>query len=188
MFSVRNSENMRIAKNILIMIGLAWILFPAALSAQATPASKTQTGTGTTIYSLYVEKDDGKKTILGLADIAKIKRLTVKANDHGKEASFEGYPLFEVLKLAGIEFGETLRGKRLATFLLVEAADKYQVVFALPEIDPGFTDKIIILADKRDGKPLSKAEGDLRLVVPDEKRGGRWVRQVIGFKIMRAGN
>jgi hypothetical protein len=179
---------MRIAKNILMIVGLIWIFFPSALHAQSMPASKTQTGTPLSAYSLSVEKGDGKRIVLSLADIAKIKRLTIKANDHGKEATFEGYPLFEVLKLAGIEFGEKLRGKRLASFLLVEAADKYQVVFALPEIDPAFTDKIIILADKRDGQPLSKAEGDLRLVVPDEKRGGRWVRQVIGFKILRAGS
>jgi hypothetical protein len=99
-----------------------------------------------------------------LADIGKLKRQTVKGNDRGKEAMFEGFALFEVLKLAGIEFGETLRGKRLASFLLVEAADKYQAVFALPKLDTGFNDKLVLLADRRDGKPLSKEEGELGVI------------------------
>ena len=78
--------------------------------------------------------------------------------------------LVAALKLGGIEFGETLRGKRLATFLLIEAKDQYTVVFVLPELDPGFTDKIVLLTDRRDRPPLSKTEGELRLVIPDEKK------------------
>jgi hypothetical protein len=109
----------------------------------------------------------------------------VKASDHGKDAVFEGVALVDVLKLAGVEFGESLRGKRLASFLLVEA-DGYKAVFALPELDPGFSDKIVLLADKRDGQPLPKNAGDLQIVVPDEKRAGRWVRQVISLKIIQA--
>ena len=52
-------------------------------------------------------------------------------------------------------------------YLLVEAADDYRVVFALPELDPAFTERVILLADRRDGQPLAAAEGPLRLVVPD---------------------
>jgi len=36
----------------------------------------------------------------------------------------------------------------------VEAADGYSAVIALPEIDPDFTDKQIVLAFLQDGKPL----------------------------------
>jgi hypothetical protein len=81
--------------------------------------------------------------------------------------------------------GEQLRGKNMALFLLVEAADGYRAVFALPEIDPAYTDRIILLADRRDGKALSATEGPLRIIVPDEKRHARWVRQVVGLKIVR---
>lgn len=35
-----------------------------------------------------------------------------------------------------------------------------------------------ILADTRDGKPLDAHEGPYRIIVPGEKRPGRWVRQV----------
>lgn len=124
---------------------------------------------------------------LSAADLAKLPRQTVSAKDHdGKAATFEGVALVEVLRLAGVEFGEKLRGKSLALFLVVEAADGYRAVFALPELDPAFTDQTIILADRREGKALSEAEGQWRIVVPHEKRQARWVRQVIALTLRRA--
>lgn len=88
---------------------------------------------------------------LTVADMAKLPRRVVRATDHGKEATFEGVMLGEVLRLAGVKFGEALRGKNLQLYLLVEAADGYKAVFALPELDPAFTDRVILLADKHDG-------------------------------------
>ena len=38
--------------------------------------------------------------------------------------------------------GDSLRGKGLSSCLVVEAADGYRVVIALPELDPGFTRSI----------------------------------------------
>jgi DMSO/TMAO reductase YedYZ molybdopterin-dependent catalytic subunit len=128
---------------------------------------------------LTVRGDVERPLRLSAAELAKLPRESVEARDHANKVStYEGTPLIEVLKLASLTFGETLKGKRLATYLLVEAKDGYRAVFALPELDPAFTDKQIILADHRDGKPLSAEEGPLRIVVPDEKRQGRWVRQV----------
>ena len=119
-------------------------------------------------------------------EFARLPRQTVRAKDHqGKEADFEGVPLVEVLKASGVKFGQDLRGPALATYLVVEAADGYRAVFALPELDPAFSDRVILLADRRDGKPLAGNEGPLRVVVPGEKRHARWVRQVIALKIGR---
>lgn len=77
-----------------------------------------------------------------------------------------------------------MSGKRLAFCLLVEAADGYRVVIAVPEIDPAFTNKQILLAFLRDGKPLDEKEGPYRIVIPDEKRMARSVRQVTTLKIV----
>ncbi len=120
-------------------------------------------------------------------DLAKQPHRSVRAKTHdGKEAVFDGVELGDVLKLAGVKSGEQLRGKELALFLVVEAADGYRAVFALPELDHAFTDRVVILADRRDGKLLTEKEGPLRLVVPDEKREARWVRQVIRLTVRRA--
>ena len=95
-------------------------------------------------------------------------------------------PLAGILKAAGVTFGDDFRGPALATYLLVEAADGYRVVFTLPELDSAYTDRVILLADRRDGNPLGGKEGPLRIVVPDEKRQSRWVRQVRSLKLKRA--
>lgn len=137
-------------------------------------------------YALVVENEENRQTKISLSDISRLPRRTVKVTDHGKEVTFEGVALVEALKLGGIEFGDKLRGRRLASFLLIEAADDYRAVFALPEIDPAFTDKLILLADRRDGKLLSGGEGNLRLVVPDEKKQARWVRQIVRLRILSA--
>ncbi len=72
--------------------------------------------------------------------------------------TFEGVPLKAVLERAGVGFGEALKGKRMASCLLVEGADGYRVVIALPERDPAFTDKQVVLAFVKDGKPLDDKE------------------------------
>jgi hypothetical protein len=124
---------------------------------------------------------------LTAADIAGLPRQTVRAKDHGgKESVFEGVPLSAVLVAAGVKLGNELRGPALANYVLVEATDGYRVVFALPELDPASTDQIILLADRRDGKPLNSKEGPFRIVAPNEKRHSRWVRQVVAIGVRRA--
>jgi hypothetical protein len=45
-------------------------------------------------------------------------------------------------------------------------------------------DKQILLAFLQDGKPLDAKAGPYRIVIPDEKRMVRWVRQVTTLKIV----
>ena len=51
-------------------------------------------------------------------------------------------------------------------------------------MDPAFTDKQIILAFLKDGKPLDEKEGPYRIVIPDEKKPARWIRQLTALKIV----
>jgi hypothetical protein len=69
---------------------------------------------------------------------------------------------------------------------MVKARDGYAAVFALPEFDPGFTNRVTILADQRQGRALDSVEGPFRLIVPGEKRHVRWVRQVIDIEVIPA--
>ncbi len=125
---------------------------------------------------------------LDTTELAKLPRYTARVTDHnGVEATFAGAPLVEILRLAGAKLGEQLRGRELTTYVLVKAADNYQVVFALAELDPGFTDRVIFLADRKDGQLLSAQEGPLRIIVPGEKRQARWVRQVTALTVVHAG-
>ena len=133
---------------------------------------------------LTVETGAGK-LVLTRADVEALPHVRVPASEHSSvPASFEGVMLKAVLERAGANFGESMKGKHLAECLLVEAADGYRVVIALPELDPAFTDKQIVLAFLKDGKPLTEKEGPYRIVIPDEKRMARWVRQVTALKIV----
>jgi len=124
---------------------------------------------------------------LTASDISALPHLTVRAKEHsGEQATFKGVALIEVLKMAGIKFGESMRGKALSTFFVVKASDGYQVIFTPPELDPAFTDRTVLLADEKNGAPLSAAEGPLRIIVPDEKRQARWVHNVLSISVRRA--
>ena len=133
---------------------------------------------------LTVQTEGGKPTVLARVDIEALPHIKVAASVSGTSTTFEGVALEAVLEKAGVEFGQTLKGKRLASCLLVEAADGYRVVIALPELDPAFTDKQVVLSFLKDGKPLDEKEGPYRIVIPDEKRMARWVRQVTALKIV----
>jgi hypothetical protein len=133
---------------------------------------------------LTVQIGDGKSTVFARADIETLPHVKVSTSASGASATFEGVALEAVLEKAEVEFGTSLKGSRLASCLLVEAADNYRVVIALPEVDPAFTDKQIVLAFFKDGKPLDEKEGPYRIVIPDEKRMARWVRQVTTLKIV----
>lgn len=133
---------------------------------------------------LVIQTETGKQTVLARADIEALPHSKVSTGASDAPITFEGVALGAVLEKAGIGLGESLRGKRLASCLLIEAADGYRAVIALPEIDPAFTDKQIVLAFLRNGKPLDEKEGPYRIVIPDEKRMARWVRQITTLKIV----
>jgi hypothetical protein len=72
-------------------------------------------------------------------------------------------------------------------YIVVEAADGYRCVFSVAEVDEKLTGRKVVLVDRRDGKPLDAKEGPLRLVVPDDSRPARWVRQVATIRVAKAG-
>ena len=137
-----------------------------------------------------VVKVTGEVTIplnISPADLQQYKQITVTRKDRdGKEHTYSGVILSDILTKAGVTLGADLRGENLAKYLLVEASDGYQVVFGLAELDKGFTDRTIILADKIDGQPLPPADGPFRIIVQDEKKPARCVKQVTALKVMFA--
>lgn len=163
----------------------AWLISVLVVLPDPTAASG-QDAEKTSRVVLSVEGEVPRTLKLTAGDFSGLPRQTLHAKDRdGKEAEFEGVPLVAVLKAAGVKFGSDLRGPALANYLVVEAADGYRAVFSLPELDPDFTDHILLLADRRDGKPLGENEGPLRVVVLGEKRHTRWVRKVVALKVGR---
>jgi hypothetical protein len=79
-----------------------------------------------------------------------------------------------------------LRGSNLTVFVVAEAADGYRVVYSLAEFDGGIKETTILIADRKNGRALVAAEGPLRIVVPGEKRQGRWTRQLVALRLGKA--
>jgi hypothetical protein len=159
----------------------SWKGRPAALILLAWSAI---VGAGNA-QEIAVQNESGAPVKVTAPEIAALPHQEVSIDDHGKTVRFKGVPLRLVLEKGGVTFGDSLRGKRLSSCLLVEAADGYRVVIALPELDPGFTDRVILLVDQADGHPLDSKEGPFRIVVPGEKRMARWVRQVTALKVVQ---
>ncbi len=135
---------------------------------------------------LKVQTEDGATKTLSAADLAALPHrvLEVKDPHDGKPLKFDAIPLKAVLEKGGVALGDSLRGKRMASCLLVQAADGYSAVITLAEIEPAFTSGEVFLADGRDHKPLDTKEGPFRIVIPGDKKMARWVRQVTALKII----
>ena len=159
----------------------------AALAVSSSFSLARQSAKNPADATLRITGKIDRPLIMRLADLQAMprKRVTV-TDDRGARVTYEGVPAVELLQRAGAPLGKRLRGAQMKFYVIVEASDEYQVVFALAEFDPGFTDRVILLADKRDGHPLSAPEGPFRIVVPGEKRHARWVREVVDLDIQQA--
>ncbi|MDB4923808.1 molybdopterin-dependent oxidoreductase [Mucilaginibacter sp.] len=156
---------------------IAFFISPYLTKAQPTVKEASVKVTGEVASALDLK----------LADLQQFKQTELTRKDRdGKDHIYSGVILSEILQKAGATLGKDLRGENLTKFVQVEASDGYQVVFALAELDKDFTDRMIILADKVDGKPLLPADGPFRIIVQDEKKPARCIKQVIGIKIQFA--
>jgi hypothetical protein len=137
---------------------------------------------------LTIVDEQGASHEVSLDDLGKLPRKSVKvaAAEKKPAAEYEGVPLRDVLQHFGVVLGKDLRGPRVASYVVVEAEDGYRIVLALAELDPATTDKIVLLADHRDGSEMRGKEGPFRLVIPDEKRQVRWIRMIKRISVHRA--
>jgi DMSO/TMAO reductase YedYZ molybdopterin-dependent catalytic subunit len=154
-------------------------LYALVASGQASPQQ-------TAALTLVVKGDIPTQLSLSAEDLAKMPRETVSILEHdGSKGEYEGVPLREILKRAGAPIEKDLRGKALASYVLAQASDGYQVVFTLAEVAPEFANESILVADKRDGKPMSDHFGPLRLVCATDKVGARSVRMLKAIEVVR---
>ena len=150
------------------------LVLAAQSAATATPASLTLVGL------------DGRTRSVTSADLARLTRHDTTVSAHQVSGRYSGVALTDLLALVNAPLADSLRGRSLGTYVLAEASDGYRVLFSIAELDAKLTDRVVILADRKDGQPLPAAEGPYRLIVPGERRPARWACQVVRISLGRA--
>ncbi|HWV23376.1 MAG TPA: molybdopterin-dependent oxidoreductase [Thermomicrobiales bacterium] len=150
-----------------------------AMAAQGTPVASAETITisGAVVTPLTLSVDDLKTYPTETIDV------TYTAGGDPQEHSFTGTPLLSVLEAAEFDVPEDAHNPLLSTYIVVVAKDGYQVVLSGGEMDPAFGDQPVYLAWEQDGEPLSGDDGTVRLVVPGDTKGGRYVSGIVSIEV-----
>jgi hypothetical protein len=153
---------------------VAWVLAFTGLAMHAQASLKVQNGSQQTSVSLDALKS--------------LPRATVTIYDpHEKtNETYSGVPLIELLKQVGAPVGHDVHGKALAEYVVATGSDGYKAVLALAEVEPDFHPGDVIVADTLDGKPIDPKIGPFRLVVSEDKRPARSVRNLVSLELKAA--
>lgn len=169
---VKGLAKRRLAINVTLMLILAAVA--SQLSAQRTAPQVLLCG------------PDGECLTMTSDELARLPVRTIVWSDHGTARQVEGVEMVTLLERVGLPVGKALRGKALAHYVVVEAADGYRVAFGLAELDPAVTGRSVLLAGSHRAEGLAENEGSFRLVVQGDLRGARSVRQVTAIRVYRA--
>lgn len=150
-----------------LLVALALVLAPVSALAQ----------------SLTVTNAEGRETVFTPDSLAALPRAQARL---GGKTAYDGVQLSAILREAGVAQGPRLHGKPMQAFVVVAGRDGYRAILSIAEVDPSFRDGPIILADRREAGPLAAEEGPWRLVIGDDARPDRGVRQVESIKVVIA--
>lgn len=161
---------------------------PQAVTAAAKPAASSTTFSGEVRIAGLV----GNPRTLTRDDLLALPQETVQvsylAGQGSESGSFTGTRLLNVLEAAGgAKLPTDMNNAKLRVSIMVTAVDGYQVVFGWGDLDPDYGAMPIMLAIARDGQPLGDNQGMARLVVPGDKRGGRYVSMVKSIELRDPG-
>jgi DMSO/TMAO reductase YedYZ molybdopterin-dependent catalytic subunit len=149
--------------------------------AQATPATPTSSD------SIAISGEVKTSGSLSVADLQALPNehldVTFTASGKPQNHTFTGTPLLGVLDHVGLVTPKGGKNPLLGVYLVVTAKDGYQVVISGGELDPSFGNTPMYLAWEQDGKALAGDDGPIRLVVPDDTKGGRYVNGIVSIDV-----
>ncbi len=103
--------------------------------------------------------------------------------DGGDSISLSGVRLWDVLQKAGTPSAEASGRQRAVMYIRLTGADGQSAVVSLVEFDPSFSSRVVLLVDRRQGKPLDESEGPWRAILPDDRRHARWIRGLAAISV-----
>lgn len=168
----------------LLVVGL---MVPAVTLAQATPIASPVASGSVEITGLV--EHPGAVTVALLQTMpTQTVDVTYQAGNGEEHHTYTGVRLATVIDKLGLVQDTTHKNGDLQKYLVVSASDGYQVVISWGEIDPKFGNQPILLAWQEDGKPLTGDRGPVRLVVPGDVHGGRYVTGVTKIEVRDLGS
>lgn len=154
-----------------LLLSICWLLATMAPAAQS-PA-------------LTIELTAGRSISLSVDDLRAMPRSRATTDQQGSKTAYEGVRLVDLLRRAGVEVGRApLRGADITSVVVITAADGYEAVFALAELDPMDAQDRVLVADMREGRNLMEDEGPLRLVAPGDRFPVRWLKRVVRVTVV----
>ena len=161
----------------ILLLALPFVLLAPALQAQA-PAAHAHATAPPSPSPFSVPLDETTR--------ARLTRHPVQTRIHDTPLHCEGVSLLALLPAAGAMPESPLRGPDLARYVLIDARDGARAIFSLGELDPSLGATAAYLVDRCEGAPLTAENGPLRLLVPDDSRGARSLRQVDSITVVAA--
>ena len=153
-----------------------------AISAPACVANDRAAGQGQVLTISGEVRNPHEVTLEELQRLPPTSVQISFLTGHGPEAgTFTGALLWRILNDAVLIDGPG-KNARLRHIIIVTGRDGYSVALSLGELDPDFEGKAVILAYSKDGNRLRPSDG-IRLVVPNDRHGGRAVRDVVAIAV-----
>ncbi len=156
--------------------------------ATASRAAATRTTTATASNGVLLRgliEQGGTLTVAALQALpSETIQVTFLSGTNTEQHSYTGVHLYTVLNNAKLRVNnDRYKNDKLRKSIVATGSDNYEATIAWGEIDPDFGNAPILIAWAEDGKPLSGAGGPLRLVVPTDKRGGRYVSGLVTLDV-----
>jgi len=160
---------------------------PAILTAQhAGPARPAIPAARADVLTILAgPRERGVFTPATLKDYPHIT-ITIFNHHLNKRETYSGVPLMALLAPLGVPHGKTLMGKALATYIVATGSDGYKTVLSLGEVDPDFHPGVVLIADQLNGAPIGAKTGPFRLVVSEDKKMARSVRNLVEIEVKKA--
>jgi hypothetical protein len=114
------------------------------------------------------------------------EKVEVQVMEDGRSVTYSGVALASLLEKQAKGSG-TMPGLRALSdaVLLVRGTDGYQAAVSAAAVAMDPKGGGYLLAVARDGKPLEKGQGPVRLIVPADPKHARWVKDVKTIRLVR---
>jgi hypothetical protein len=153
------------------------VVLCAAVIGLSTLATQAQ--------SITISGDSIETQTITASAFQDMRQSVVMAKAHDEKVHrYTGVSLADLLIKSGVMLGDSAKRQTINSYIVVTAADNYKAIYTVAELDTLFANRLIILANRMDKKPLPVQDGPFQMIVPGEKKHARWVRQVNSIQLV----